>query len=312
MKLIFNISSASAPVLPRVKRALRIAAGAAVASGALFAREETAQANPRPLPFTYPYETLPEGATEVELYTDMTPLRVQADPADATKGRLWENFYRLQTEFEYGITDRFELGLYQVFEANPQAGGGNVFSFDGLKARIRTRLAEAGEWPVDVGLYFEVSDFHDELELEQKIILGRRFGHLRVMSNLWVEEEFERPFDDSPHRGEMEVFFNPTLGATYELSPRIQVGLEYWTRGRIGGDDDDESAAPADAAEAEARRIDRRNDGFHHFLGPTFHYNMGRAWLSVGVYSHLNDANKPQPGEAYGPWWARTVLGVDL
>jgi hypothetical protein len=292
----FNISCRPAPLF-----ALAVAA-------ALFALP--ARANPRPLPFSYPYETLAEGAMEVELYTDMTPLRVQADPTDPTKGRLWEPYYYLQTEFEYGITDRFELGLYQVFEVNPQPGGGNVFSFDGMKARIRTRLAEAGEWPVDVGLYFEVVDFHDEFELEQKIILARRFGRLRVMSNLWIEEEFERPFEDSPHRGELEVFFNPTLGATYELSPRVQVGAEYWTRGRFGKDDD--TPPPTDPAEAEAQRIARRNDEFHHFLGPTFHYNMGRAWLSAGLYAHLNDANKPQPGEIYGPWWGRFVLGIDL
>jgi hypothetical protein len=289
---------------------IRFLGPAAVALATLASLEQLALANPRPLPFTYPYETLAEGSTEVEFYTDMTPLRVQADGADPTKGRLWEPYSMLQTEFEYGITDRFELGLYQVFEVNPQPGGGNVFSFDGMKARIRTRLAEAGEWPVDVGLYFEVVHFHDEFELEQKIILARRFGHMRVMSNLWIEEEFERPFEDSQNRGELEVFFNPTLGATYEISTRVQLGLEYWTRGRFGSDAD--KPPPADPQEAEAQRIARRNDKFHHFVGPTFHYNMGRAWLSAGVYAHLNDANKPQPGEIYGPWWGRFVLGVDL
>jgi len=269
-----------------------------------------ARANPRPLPFTYPYETLAEGATEVELYTDMTPQRVLADPADAAQGRLWEPYYRLQTEFEYGITDRWELGLYQVFQAEPQAGGGNVFSFDGLKARIRTRFAEAGEWPVDVGLYLEVAHFHDEIEFEQKIILSRRFGHLRLMSNLWVEQEFERPFDSKPHRGEMALFINPTVGAAYELSPRIALGAEYWVRGRLGSEEAGE--APADEEEAEAKRIEKRNNQLHHFVGPTFHFNMGRAWLSVGAYAHVNDMDKPQPGEKYGPFWLRTVLGVDL
>jgi hypothetical protein len=276
--------------------------------GALVALEGVGYANPRPLPFTYPYETLPEGSTEVELYTDVTPLRVHADSADATKGRLWEPFYRLQTEFEYGITDRLELGLYQVFEATPQEGGGNVVSFDGLKARLRTRLAEAGQWPIDVGLYFEVADFHDEFELEQKVLLARRFGQVRLMSNLWIEEEFERPFEDAGHRGDLKVIFNPTLGATYEVSTRVQLGLEYWARGRIGEGDE----VAADAPDADARRLEKHNDAFHHFIGPTFHYNMGRAWLSIGAYAHLNDANKPQPGEIYGPWWGRTVLGVDL
>ena len=30
------------------------------------------------------------------------------------------------------------------------------------------------------------------------------------------------------------------------------------------------------------------------------------------VYAHLNDVNTPQPGEAYGPFWFRSVLGLDL
>ena len=31
------------------------------------------------------------------------------------------------------------------------------------------------------------------------------------------------------------------------------------------------------------------------------YFNMGRAWLSLGLYSNLNDVTKPQPGETYGP-----------
>jgi hypothetical protein len=282
---------------------------AIVLAGALVAVPGGAHANPRPLPFTYPYATLPEGSSEIELYTDMTPLRVDADATDPTRGRLWEPFYRLQMEYEYGITDRWELGIYQVFEANPQTGGGNVFSFDGMKARIRTRLAEAGELPVDVAFYFEVSALHDEMELAEKVILERRLGAARVMANLWVEQEFERPFDDAPNRGKMEFFINPTIGATYELGARFQLGAEYWMRGRIGRDD---TATPADPVAAEAQRVDRRNDQMHCFLGPTLHYNMGKAWLTLGMYAHLNDATRPVPGELYGPIWFRSVLGIDL
>src|SRR5437899_12688694 len=79
-----------------------LALGAACAIGLI---SSVARANPRPLPFTYPYETLPEGAAELELYNDLNPLRVNADPADATAGRIWEPQYRIQAEFEYGITD---------------------------------------------------------------------------------------------------------------------------------------------------------------------------------------------------------------
>ena len=77
----------------------------------------SALATPRTLPFSYPYETLSKGELELEAYTDVNPLRVAADPADSTAGLLWSPEYRLQTEFEYGLSDRVELGFYQVFEA---------------------------------------------------------------------------------------------------------------------------------------------------------------------------------------------------
>ncbi len=288
----------------------RLTAAAVATALVAFVAPRAALANPRPLPFTYPTETLPEGALEVELYTDTTPLRVVADPEDASKGRLWEPFYKVQTEIEYGITDRWEVGLYQVFEAQPQAGGSNAMTFDGLKARIRTRLADPGEWPVDVGLYLELADLHDELELEEKILLSRRFGRARVMANLWVEQELRRPFDGDANR-ELAFVINPTLGATYQLGTRVQLGGEYWARGKIAGRSDP-STDGLEPAAAEAVRVAKRNDQVHHFLGPTMHLNLGRAWFTLGVYANLNDANKPQPGEAYGPMWTRIVLGVDL
>src|SRR4051812_26616158 len=143
-----------------------------------------ARANPRPLPFSYPYETLPAESAELEQYVDLTPVRI-ADPEDTTgNGRIWDQQYRLQTEFEYGITDRLELGLYLVL-AN-DAGG--PLAFDGLKQRLRYRIADEGELPVDIGLYGEIAEFHDELEFEEKLILSKRFGKLRIMSNLWFEQ----------------------------------------------------------------------------------------------------------------------------
>src|SRR5947207_906078 len=82
-----------------------------------------AMASPHQLPFSYPYATMGRGEAELELYNDTTPLRVNRDPAgDATKGRLWEPAYTLQAEFEYGLTDRWELAFYQVFESQPLDG----------------------------------------------------------------------------------------------------------------------------------------------------------------------------------------------
>ena len=250
-----------------------------------------AMATPRSLPFTYPYETLDEGQLEIELYGDVTPLRVLADPSNPTGERLWEPAYLLQSEIEYGVTDRVELGFYQVFEAQPGDGGSNAMTFDGFKWRVRTRLAEVGDWPVDVGLYLELETLHDELSLEEKVLLAKRLARWHLMANLWVEQSERRPLDGSAQRS-FHFIVNPTAGFVYQVTPVFQPGLEYWARGEFATDD--------------------VNDRIHHFLGATVHFNFGKLWWSLGVYANLTHIGTPQLGEIYGPVWARTVLGLNL
>ena len=255
-------------------------------------------ATPRPLPFTYPNETLPEGALEAELYTDVNPQRVAASADSPAAGNIWEPAYTLQSELEYGLTRRIELGFYQVFKGEPQAGGGQSFGFDGLKWRMRTRLAEPGEWPVDVGFYFELETMHDELAFEAKLNLQRRFGRLRLMTNLWVAEEVSRPFDTGAQGRKAAFVVNPTGGVVYEVSPGFQPGIEYWGRGQLAASGDTEQ--------------DRNNSRVHHFAGPTAHLNFGKLRWTSGVYFNLGNMDTPQPGDKYGPLYFRTVFGIDL
>jgi hypothetical protein len=262
----------------------------------ILAISTVAMATPVPLPFTYPYETLAKGEAEDEMYGDMTPLRVLADPLDPSKGRVWEPAYVLQNEMEYGVTDHVELAWYQVFEANPLDGGTNAATFDGFKFRARVRLAEAGELPLDTALYFELETLHDEWSLEEKVILAKRFGRFHWMANLWVEQEMNRPFDDAYRN--VDFVLDPTTGITYEVAPSFQPGIEYWARGVFGA--------------VEATPVDAINDRLHNFLGPTVHFDWGKVWWSLGVYADLNNVNKPQLGEVYGPLWARTLLGITL
>jgi hypothetical protein len=249
-----------------------------------------ARATPRQLPFSYPYETLSQGELELELYGDMTPLRVAANPLDPTKGNLWEPAYTLQNEFEYGVSDRIELGFYQVFEANPADGGSNAMQFDGFKWRVRGRLADAGEWPVDVALYLELETMHDELSLEEKVILAKRMGLFHWMANLWVEQTESRPYDDAARS--FHFILNPTTGLEVQATPVVHPGIEYWARGELGTSD--------------------VNEKIHHFLGPTIHLNFGKLWWTFGLYADLTQFNKPLPGEIYGPVWARSVIGLNL
>jgi hypothetical protein len=257
-------------------RLARWAAATALGLASL-AASRPASANPRPLPFSYPYQTLPEGEAELEQYVDATPVRVP--------NALWSPNWAFQTELEYGISDRLELGLYVV---GKQAAG-DAFRVDGTKQRLRLRLAEEGQWPVDTALYFEVSELSDELEVEQKLILQRRFGPVRAIANLWFEQSLEN------YRGELESKFNPTGGLAVRVSPNAEIGAEYWARIPF---------------ENEKGSFD---GAMHHFAGPTASLQWGKIWWSTGVYKRLDHMSRAvEVGDKYGQVWVRSVVGVSL
>jgi hypothetical protein len=258
----------------------------------------SAWSNPHPLPYSYPYQTLPKGKVEVEEIADIVPMRVPREKADGTRDAVTALRYQLQTELELGITDRLELGLYFAFRQGATSGT-PALRFEGMKQRLRYRFAEEGDWPVDVGVYLEVAEFYNEIELEEKLLLSRRFGYLTLVANLWVEQEYYFQTQET------KLVYNPTLGAVYELSPSFMLGLEYWARGRF--DDgaetsEDEVGAAATSGDAASAR---------HYLGPTFLLQSGEAWWSTGVYARLDHFGDDQAADdPYGKVWIRTMIGM--
>jgi hypothetical protein len=237
-------------------------------------------ATPRPLPFTYTYDTLSQGTSEVEQYTDLVPAKVKAGKNVLST--------QMQFEFETGITDRVELGLYATFvpmKDAPELPVGN-----GAKQRLRVRLAEEGKWPIDIALYGEVVEQENEFELEGKLILQRRFGKLRVVGNAWFEREWE-------FGGHFAWVANPTLGATYELHPSVHLGFESWLRAVLPDVEHEKEFA----------------HGPHLYAGPTFMVNFGRFWFSSGFYLRTTDFGRAlNPGEGFGALWFRSLIGVFL
>jgi hypothetical protein len=256
----------------------------------LVALPAPARANPHPLPYSYPYQTLPKGKIEVEEIADLIPMRVAREKEDGTRDAVTAVRSQLQTELELGLSDRLELALYFSFHQSATADT-PAMRFDGLKQRLRYRFAEEGDLPIDLGVYFEVAEFYNEVELEQKLLMSRRFGYLTTVCNLWVEQEYY--FQDR----DWKLIYNPTLGATYEFSPNFMLGLEYWARGRF---DKDHAAATSDAP-----------TGTRHYLGPTFLLQSGEAWWSTGVYARLDHlGDSLQAGDPYGKVWIRTMVGL--
>jgi hypothetical protein len=263
----------------------RLAAAGLVIGGLLAAG--VARANPRPLPFTYQSESLPQGTGEVEQFVDFVPTKAQT-PNDSAA--VWFLASQLQTEVEYGLTDKLELAIYFTFVPSterfvntPVMPEGN-----GMKQRLRYRFADPEAWPIDVAVYGEIAENEREIELEAKLILQRRIDRLRLITNLWAERELY--FD-----GEHEWVLHPTVGATYELNPKFHLGAEGWMHAEYG---DEEGPRPFAA-------------GPHVYVGPAAMINFGKLWWTTGVYWRVTDTGRSvQVGDAFGPLWIRTVIGI--
>jgi hypothetical protein len=261
----------------------------------ILASTAISHANPHPNPYSYPYATLPAGKLEIEQYTDLVPVRVEKENPDGTIDGVFSLRSVLQTELELGLTDRLELGFYFQFQQGATADT-PFMRFSGIKQRLRYRFAEAGELPVDIGVYGEIAEFHDELELEEKILLERRFGDIDVVANLWVEQEWYFQTKDTKY------IYNPTVGVNYELSPQLIIGAEYWARGRF---DDAATTNAGDNADAPSSG--------RHYLGPTLLYQTGNVFFSLGLYARLDAiADKAVVNDPYGKLWIRSIVGLEL
>jgi hypothetical protein len=246
-----------------------------------------AKATPKPLPFSYGVDTNPKGQGEVEQYVDLVPV-LAYDPNGKQVQYLAT---QLQTEVEYGLTNRVELGLYVTL--TPQAAGYSVPTLiegNGSKQRVRWRLADQGDWPIDVALYGELTENNNELELEAKVILERRFGHLRLLANAWVEYEFY-------FNGQREFVLNPTAGFTYQVSPHFSPGVEYWMRAELGPNFGHSF-----------------NAGPHHYVGPTMRFVFGNFFWTTGLYMRASNIGYALTAgvDAYGPVWFRSLVGFSF
>ncbi len=251
----------------------------------------SAHANPRVFPVTYTVDTLPKGELELEQYVDYVPVHLGDN---FTGTQTWYGSTDFQTELEFGLTSKLELGMYVTFAPNPPSNYNPVpppIEGTGLKERLKYRFAEAGEWPVDVGVYGELTENEREIELEAKILLDRRLGPVRLSGNLVVEREYY-------FVPQQDWVLNPSAGVAVEATPAIQPGVESFM-----------------IAEYSHPKITPRpfEQGPHVYVGPTLLSQFGRLWWSLGAYARVTDTNHTlQPVDSYGNFWVRSVFGYEL
>lgn len=176
----------------------------------VLAISKNASADRRSYVWTYEYQTMPKGQAEVEYYTTL-----EVPKWENTDTNTWKHWL----ELEYGITDRWDVSLYQQFKQTNKKTGSD-FEYDGFKARTRYRIGERGLYLVDPLLYLEYIR-NDNLNkpnlLEGKLILARDFDRLNVAYNQIIKQEL-----DSDGATEHEY----AAAASYELMPAFKFGLE--------------------------------------------------------------------------------------
>jgi len=198
--------------------------------------------------WTYEYHTMPKGMAELEHY-----LTLKLPDFNEKDIHSWEQ----RLEVEYGITDRWDISIYQIFE---QKDGGSL-KYGAFQLRTRYRLFEAGSLLFDPLLYFEYkrnADLKAPNKMEGKIILARDFGALNLAFNFI--EGFEFGGMDSEFESEY------TFGTSYEFAPAVKLGMELFGNFKSG-------------------------DEANHYLGPTVSFASGKLWYSVGAGLGLTETS---------------------
>lgn len=225
-------------------------AGAAVVAALLAAGPAPVKADPRSYVWTYEYMTVREGHAELEYYST-----TEVADTDAPETSNWKH----QVELEYGLTPRTDIAMYQNFkQANTPTS--RTFSYDGMKLRLRHRLAEKGELPVDTLLYAEYvrsTDLSAQGALEAKLVLAKDLGRLNLSYNQVVEFPLEK-LSAAGHRF--------ATGASWKFSGLLKAGVE------VTGD--------------------YKANAYH--AGPTVHLRAKdmKVWANLGYLAGLNSDSK--------------------
>ena len=165
--------------------------------------------------FNQGYYTSKKNEFELEFYNDFKMPRINEDDGYNLKQ---------QYELEYGVTDHFQLAVYDVVTWDRT----DDWQQNEWKLEAKYRFLESGELPVDAALYAEYANPNGSNDVssdtvELKLILGKSIGDWNVTGNFIAEREINQ------HEPWILEY---TLGARYPVTSRLQLGLEL--KGGLG------------------------------------------------------------------------------
>lgn len=206
----------------------------------------TTIADRRSYVWTYEYMTMPKGKSEVEYYLT----HKATDYHKYDNKNSWEH----QVEYEYGLTDKWDLSIYQRWKQS-NTSKEDKFEYTGTKLRTRYRIGEKGMYPFDTLLYLEYirpDNPEGARILEGKLVLAKDFGKFNFAYNQILKVGIN---DKGGNENEY------ACGMNYEFHSRLKVGLES-----TGNYTEDK-----------------------YYIGPTVSWANENFWVGLGVQRGLND-----------------------
>ena len=201
-------------------------------------------ADTRSYVWTYEYMTLPKGMWELETY-------VTSEIPNMHKSNI--NSIKPQLELEYGITDRWDVAMYQMWEFKNKRSEFDS-EYKGFKLRTRYRIGEKGKFFVDPLLYFEYirdDDFSKPNVGEVKLVLAKDIGELNVSYNQIIKRNLEN---------EGKTNHDYAVGVSYGFLADFKLGLE-----------------------SKGSYNERK-----YAIGPTISWVNSKFWISLGAAFGLN------------------------
>ncbi|MDD5450023.1 MAG: hypothetical protein PHO42_05435 [Candidatus Omnitrophica bacterium] len=195
--------------------------------------------------WTYEYQTMPRGMTEFEYY-----LTTEVPDANKSSTNTWKHW----AELEYGITDHWDISMYQMWEQSNSASS-STSQYDGFKLRTRYRFGEKDRYFLDPMVYFEYirdDDLSKPHVGEAKLILAKDIDDWNISYNQVIKRNLERS-------GKTEHEY--ALGVGYAVVPTFKLGLE--SKGNYSSG--------------------------KYAVGPAASFAANKFWVSFGAMFGLND-----------------------
>lgn len=224
--------------------------------------------------FTFIYEAPTSAPGSFEFENWLTWKRT-TDPEDS-------DTFQFRHEIEYGVTNRLQASFYFAdweHESTPHDSG---TVFEDVALELIYNLSNPVTAPVGISLYQEYKAGYHLFEWESKFIAQKNLGRWILAYNATLEAAWE-----GEELAETEGEFIQAIGASYEISPRLSVGLEMLH----------EMVFP-DWHDHETIR--------NFFIGPNASYRQGNWFVTVTALAQATSTSDE------ADFQLRTIFGIGL